>query len=320
MKCNCGPLMKAIDAYLAKADNDLEELLDGAGFIDAADTLEEIESLETRVARALKKETAFMLDAAEEAIDLETYARDIWPEVKQTDDLDDKLRLIFAEELTKFMPELAAHYVAQIDSALVVSEITQRTTAWVAGWSEELGQIMKLNSHTEIENILSTTLSEGKSVAEFTQSVLDSGIRDEYYKARRVAITETLRAHSYAQEEAILQNPAVESKEWVHTGSYRNAPRENHVELNGVVVPKDEAFTLRGLDGVTYYPMCPRDSSLPPGESINCHCLHRPIVSQEILGLPLEERKRLQAEAITADNADWEAELDRQNRAKAGIE
>jgi len=40
----------------------------------------------------------------------------------------------------------------------------------------------------------------------------------------------------------------------------------------------------------------------------------------EILSLPLEERQKLQQQAIDEMDDDWEAELDAQNKAKAGIE
>lgn len=320
MSCGCEKLLKAIDAYIQKADDDLEEALAEAGFIETEGTVKEISRMEGRVARALKKQTGYITDAADAAVDLKAFAEEIWPDVKLNDDLAEKLGTIFVEELTTYLPELASHYAAVIDPELVVSEITKRTTSFVESWSEELGDIMKLNSHDEIETILTTGLKEGQSVAEFTQAILDSGIRDEYYKARRAAITEVLRSHSYAQQEAIIQSPSAESKEWVHTGSHMNEPRQNHVDMNGTVVPKDEPFELLGADGATYYPMFPRDSILPPGEAVNCHCIHRAIVSEEVLGLPLEERQRLQAEAIEADDGKWEEELDARNRARAGIE
>jgi len=76
---------------------------------------------------------------------------------------------------------------------------------------------------------------------------------------------------------------------------------------------------LTGIKGGLWHPMYPRDTSLPPEESINCHCIHRGIVSEHILGLPLEERQRLQQEAIDADDGRWESELDAMNRSKAGI-
>lgn len=165
-------------------------------------------------------------------------------------------------------------------------------------------------------NILGSILGLG----EFTRSILDSGIRDEYYKARRVAVTEVLRAHSVAQQEAFMQSPAVEEKMWKHTGAYRNDPRKNHMDMDGQRVPKDQPFELRGIKGGTYYPMYPRDSSLPPEESINCHCISQPVVSAEVLGLSLEERQRLQQQAIEEMDGEWERELDARNKAKAGIE
>jgi len=321
MMCGCEALIKSIDAYIEKADGELGDTLGAAGFIDTEDTVKEISALESSVARALKKETAYITDAAEKAVNLETFASDIWPELKLTDDIDAKLGRIFLKEFNTFMPELVSQYVAKIDSELVVNEISKRTTAWAESWSSELGSIMKLNSHEEIESILVTSLQEGQSVAEFTQAILDSGIRDEYYKARRVAITETLTAHSVAAQEAYIQSPAVEEKEWLHTGAYRNAPRENHVAMSGQRVPAAAVFKLEGADGNIYYPRYPRDETeLPPGERITCHCISQPIVSEEVLGLSIEERRELQAEAITADNGEWEKELDAQNRAKAGIE
>ena len=60
--------------------------------------------------------------------------------------------------------------------------------------------------------------------------------------------------------------------------------------------------------------------SLPSTESFNCHCIEQPVVDMEILGLPLEERQKLQQQAIDEMDDDWEAELDAQNKAKAGIE
>jgi uncharacterized protein with gpF-like domain len=203
---------------------------------------------------------------------------------------------------------------------LKLERVSKCTTAWVKEWSEELGEIMQLNSHKEIEKILTKGLQDGKGIAEFTSDIINSGIRNEYYKARRVAVTEVLRAHSVAQQEAFMQSPAVSEKMWKHTGEYRNTPRENHVDMNGQRVPVDEPFDLTGLDGSSYSPMYPRDTSLPPEESINCHCICQPIVSEEILGLSLEERQALQQQIVDDMDDAWEEELDAANRAKAGID
>lgn len=320
MCMECAPLIKAIDAYIQKADDGLADALGAEGYIKPKKTLKYAQDIEDSVEEALLEETDYILAEAEKAVDLETFAEDIWPKVKLNDAVKGKLATVFTESLDKFMPEFIGYYIAQTDKDLKLFQVSKRTTAWVKGWAKELGEIMKLNSHKEIERILEKGLAEGQGMAEFTRAILDSGIRDEYYKARRVAVTEVLRAHSVAQQEAYMQSPAVSEKMWKHTGEYRNEPRQNHVDMDGQRVPVEEPYELIGADGGTYEPMYPRDPLLPPEESINCHCISQPVVSEETLGLPLEERQRLQQEAIDAMDDEWEKELDAQNKAKAGID
>ncbi len=315
----CQPLVKAIDAYLAKADGDLADALDAEGYAEPQATIGYMQGIEDDVAEALVEETDYFLAEAEKAADLETFAADIWPRVKLNDRLKAKLATVFTEHLSEFMPEFVAYYIAQTDRSLKLEVVSKRTVAWVESWSEQLGEIMQLNSHKEIETILAKGLKDGTGIASFTREILDSGIRDEYYKARRVALTEVLGAHSVAQQEAFMQSPAVVDKAWKHTGAYRNEPRQNHVDMDGQRVPKDAPFSLTGIKGGTYEPMYPRDIILPPEERINCHCICQPVVSEDILGLSLEERQRLQQEAIDTMDDAWERELDARNKAKAGI-
>lgn len=318
--CHCERLLKAIENYIAKADDDLEEILAEEGFAEPGLTVARISQIEEAVAEALEQETELFITSAETAIDVQEFADRIWPGVQLDDDLAEKLTTIFTEQLNEFLPQLIEPYLQQTDKDLTFSSMTKKTTAWVSEWSEELGSMMKLTSHTEIENILTKNLKDGNGIQDFISDIQNSGIREERYRARRAAVTESLRAHSVAQEESIQQSPAVEDKEWVHTGSFRNDPRPNHQAMSGQIVPKNEPFTLTGADGSTYYPQYPRDPILPASESVNCHCIHRGIASEKILGLSIEERRRLQAEAIAEMDAEWEAELNAKNKAKAGIE
>ena len=320
MCIECGPLIKAIDAYIARADDGLADALGAEGYLKPKKTVKYVQDVEDGVAEVLLDETDYILEEAEKAVDLETFAEDVWPRVKVNDAAKVKLTTVFVESLDKFMPEYVGYYITQTDRELKLAQVSKRTTAWVQSWSKDLGEIMQLNSHKEIERILEKGLAEGQGMAEFTRAILDSGIRDEYYKARRVAVTEVLRAHSVAQQEAFMQSPAVSEKMWKHTGEYRNEPRQNHVDMDGQRVPVEEPFELTGADGGTYAPMYPRDPILPPEESINCHCISQPVVNEEILGLPLEERQRLQQEAVDAMDDEWEKELDAKNKAKAGID
>lgn len=315
----CDGLIKAIDSYINKADDDLSKTLKTEGYADPKKTVKYINDLEDDIAEVLKDETAYFTSEVEKAVDLETFTKNMWSKVKQNDSMKQKLTAIFSNKLSKFMPEFIGIYIKQVDHELTLNNISKRTVAWVESWSESLADIMQLNSHKEIESILSKGLENGDSIAIFTQNMLDSGIRDEYYKARRASITEVLRAHSVAQQEAFMQSPAVSEKMWKHTGEYRNEPRQNHEGMDGQRVPKDQPFELVGADGIIYEPMYPRDSNLPPEESISCHCIVQPVVSEEVLGLSLEERQRLQAEVIATMDNEWEKELDAQNKAKAGI-
>lgn len=318
--CHCERLLKAIENYIAKVDDDLEEILAEEGFAEPGLTVARISQIEEAVAEALEQETELFITSAETAIDVQEFADRIWPGVQLDDGLAEKLTTIFTEQLNEFLPQLIEPYLQQTDKDLTFSSMTKKTTAWVGEWSEELGSMMKLTSHTEIENILTKNLKDGNGIQDFISDIQNSGIREERYRARRAAVTESLRAHSVAQEESIQQSPAVEDKEWVHTGSFRNDPRPNHQAMSGQIVPKNEPFTLTGADGSTYYPQYPRDPILPASESVNCHCIHRGIASEKILGLSIEERRRLQAEAIAEMDAAWEAELNAKNKAKAGIE
>ena len=151
---NCGPLIKAIDAYIQKADGGLSEELGAQGYVKPKKTVKYVSELEDGVAEALLEETDYILAEAEKAVDLETFAEDIWPKVKLNDAVKGKLATVFTESLDKFMPEFIGYYIAQTDKDLKLLQVSKRTTAWVKGWAKELGEIMKLNSHKEIERIL----------------------------------------------------------------------------------------------------------------------------------------------------------------------
>lgn len=318
--CGCERLLKAIDNYIAKADDDLEDALEAEGYVEPGMTVRRISDIEDAIAEALENEADLFITNANTCIDVETFAARIWPGVKLDDRTAEKIQEIFIEQMEEFLPDLIKPYIKQTDRGLTLTSVSKRTSAWVQSWGKQLGQLMQLTSHNELQSILEKNLEKGNGIQDFILDIQNSGIRNERYRARATAVTEALRAHSVAQEEAIQQSPAVEEKEWVHTGSFRNDPRPNHEAMSGQIVPKDQPFTLYGADGGVYYPQYPRDVVLPAGESVNCHCIHRGIVSEDILGLSLERRKELQAEAIAEMDDEWEKELAEKNKAKAGIE
>lgn len=312
--CRCREIAAAIDAYIARADNALEKELGGAGFIEPKQTIKDIEALEEELTAALEEDTKFIVSTTDEYSTLTNYAETGIQTATGSDKLIKKLTRTFNSTFSRIVPDYCESYIKKTDADLKMLEMSKRTVAWIESWSGDLSRIMKLNDNQTIEKILAKGLREGASIKEFTDMIAGSGIREAGFRARRVALTEVLRAHSVAQHESGIQSPAVSGKMWRHSGEFRIEPRQNHVEMDdGTVVPINEPFTLPGVDG-TYYPMYPRDSILPPEESVNCHCIEQLVVDEDVLGLPLEERQRLQAEAIAEIDEEWLKEIDEQNR------
>lgn len=319
MCMDCQRLIKAIDNYIRKVDDDLEDIFEEEGRADPGYTIDRMLTLEDEIAAALLAETEYFIKEIKKRQTLSELWNDL-DAIKQKDIYCDAIKTAVSEQLHDLVPRLVRKYVSFSDPEIRITAISQRAYAWIDSWSGQLANLMKLTSNKQIEDILKRGLDTGSDISSVTLEIMQSGIRDEYYRARRVAVTEILRAHNVAKQEAQLQNPCVKQKLWRHTGAWKNEPRENHVAIDGQVVDVDKPFTLVGADGVTYYPMFPVDPELPPGEAINCHCIAEDIVDEEILAMPLEERQQLQQQIIDEMDDEWEKELDARNRAKAGIE
>ncbi len=317
---NADGIIAAIDQYLAKADDDLVEALSDEGYAEAEDTVKAINTMQDEVAEILQSQTDDFVAALAAAAGSEwAEAQKTVSEMLDTDDIAEWVEGAATEMFQAEVPKLATVYMLETDGELVVDVIRQRTEGWIAAWSQRLGELMKINTHQQIADIIQSTIDKGESIDKLTRKIMDGGWRNEHYQARRVAVTEVLRAHSVAREEAIQQSPSTDRKEWRHTGAHKNKPRPNHVDMDGQIVPKDQPFVLTGRDGVVYHPMFPRDPILPASEAVNCHCIHRGVAADDAIGMSLEERRRLQQKYIEEDNSAWKKELDEENKAKAGI-
>lgn len=317
---NADGIIDAIDQYLAKADENLVDELADEGYAAAEDAVEAINTMQEEVAEALQNQTDDLVAV------LEAVSGSEWAEAQRAvsdmldgDDIAEQVEGAAVDMLQTEVPKLATVYMQETDGELVVASLRNRTQDWISLWSQRLGQLMKINTHQQITDLIQRTIDNGESIETLTRKIMDGGWRNEYYQARRVAVTEVLRAHSVAREEAIQQSPSTDRKEWRHTGAHKNEPRPNHVDMDGQIVPKNQPFELKGRDDVIYHPMYPRDPILPASESVNCHCIHRGVAADDAIGMSLEERRRLQQKYIEEDNDAWKKELDEQNKAKAGI-
>ncbi len=317
---NADGIIEAIDQYLAKADDELTDVLADEGYAEAEDSVKAINAVQEEIAETLQNQTDDFVEALTAAQDSDwAAAQKKVSEMLDGDDIAEQVQEAAADMFQTEIPKLATVYMQETDGDLVVDVIRQRTKSWISAWSQRLGQLMKINTHQQITDIIQRTIDQGEGIETLTRKIMDGGWRNEHYQARRVAVTEVLRAHSVAREEAIQQSPSTDRKEWRHTGAHKNKPRPNHVDMDGQIVPKDKPFELQGRDGVVYHPMYPRDPILPASETVNCHCIHRGVAADDALGMSLEERRQLQQKYIEEDDGAWKKELDEQNKAKAGI-
>lgn len=310
------PLVTAIEMYLKKAEEDLEEMLESEGRAEPEESVEAVDRIETGIENALTDQTDFLLGEIKKHTELSSLlAAGVLEKIFESDNTCDAIRDVVSGEFRDLIPKLTKGYVGFIDTELKINTVSQRTLDWIDDWSIELADMMKVTAHDALSKMIQDSFANGNDISSLTLDIMENGIRDEYYRARRAAVTEVLRAHNVSKQEAAMQNPAVTQKMWRHTGAHKNMPRENHVAMDGQTVDKDKPFMLTGADGSVHYPMYPVDPSLPASESVNCHCIAQDIVDESILGLPLEERQRLQQEAIDSMNAEYEEE-----KAQKGID
>ena len=308
MKLNVTPLLEAIEQYIAKADNDLEDQLNEEGYVEAGVAVSHMGAIEDGVTAAVENNVDEVLARLQSTSGVDDFIENVWPEISNSDEMEKALYDLFYQQFDELLRRFTKQWIISADAELgevVDDRITRPAEAFIKGWSQQLADIMHLNTKDGIEKILLDAQEQNQTIDEVAQAIADSGIRECGYRSRRVAVTEVLRVEEYAHQEARIQSPSSYKKEWVHTGAAH--PRENHVAINGQQVFKREPFTLTGRNGGTYYPMCPRDTSLPAEESINCHCTTKDVVDQEILGMSLEDRVALREKYMNEVNAEYDA-------------
>lgn len=339
-------IIRAIDRYIAKAEEDEKDELREIGYLKADDTMRLMDDLEEQLAQAVSNQSERFCRSLANSGSLEEYLESGLREFIENDTIQDEVKVILQEFSGEALEQFTEAYLedaglellpdagdTDIGDGLAVSPrtsaeagtaaeagvtppggagpaqgtaITRRTADAIQEWADDAAQYFAQDTYDQLRKILEDGVKAGKGVDTIAREILQEGIRDTYFNARRVAQTEVLRMQSYATFEAMIQNPDVEEKEWHHTGSHKNQPRPNHVAMDGTRVPKMERFTLHGADGCIYYPMFPRDTCLPASETVNCKCLLRRVKTPK---KPYtKERKQQQQAAIEEDNRRWEEE------------
>lgn len=306
MKLDIKPLAEAIDRYLAKADDDLEKTLSEEGFVETKAAVKAVGRIEDKVVEYTHRYFDEVIEMIGTEEGLKQLVDMTVPEYDSIDELEADLKILFRREFDRLVRTFTFSYLDGQDPGLGVTDfkITRETQDTIIEWSRYLAGTTTKWVEPGILNMIHEAVKAGEDVDGVTKILYESGIRDTEWKARRLALTEVLRMESIGQQESFVQNPSCYKKAWVYTWQAKD-PRQNHIAMNGQEVFKREPFTLTGKGG-TYYPMYPRDASLPAGESINCHCTMKEIVDKQVLGMSKEDRIALREKYMDEVDAEWD--------------
>lgn len=292
-------LIKAINRIAKAEEDELKEEIAEFPAVDA--TVNAVEEYETKVAGLFREQRKHFVNgfkaaiAKDEILDL----KELLKKLLEIDEFAEKMAEYTETFLTMTVQELTEAIMENIDEDVIFDMLSKRTLDWIKEWSRELGNIMKLNTHNELEAAIQAVIESGEGIDKAIERLKDlPGFNRT--RARTTAITEVLRANSVAAHEAYVQSPAVTQKSWKHSGAHRNKPRKTHVRLDGTIIGLDEYFEVGGHKG-----LYPRDSRLPPEEVVNCHCVLGPVVDPKILGLSKEEKEKLREQARKEADEKW---------------
>ncbi|MEC4201700.1 MULTISPECIES: phage minor head protein [Bacillus] len=298
-------LLNSLNVFIQKAEEDDEKSLvevipDFPGLSKIPGYVQEYEK---KVARLLRRQRKKFLSGLNDFVSkdsketLEAILVYFTQNLFAGDDFEERFQELTEGFLQQTIEELASVIMDSLDPEVPFKILSSRSTNWIKGWSEELAEIMKLNTHEAVEDMLTEAIENGSSIQGIELTLRDLPQFDRS-RARTTAITEVLAASSAAQQEAYSQSPAVIAKKWRHSGGKKNNPRENHMALDGTVTAVNEEFTIPG-SGETC--MHPRDSKLSAKERVNCHCVVGPVVDQRILSLSVEEKKKIHQEILNSE-------------------
>ncbi len=283
-------VIKLIDVILKADEEDKKKELKKIGYVNIDETIEMINNIENKFVDTFDEALDVVSDEIDENIDINNineYMKSIQDKINDSK-LDDFMKKEYEDKIIRF----GNSYLKQNDKDLFFNTPSKFTSKFVNEWSENLIKSTNEETVTSIRSVLQKGVNDGSSIEEIALNISSShGLSRE--RARTIALNETLRAHSYARNEAAIQNPSVVKYMWRHSGTKGISPRKVHIDLDGTVIEKGKYFDVNGYDA-----RFPRDTMLPAKESVNCHCTFEEIINEDILGLSLEDRQKLQEEAI----------------------
>ncbi|OON71458.1 hypothetical protein BU230_11755, partial [Klebsiella pneumoniae] len=189
-----------------------------------------VEEFEKEIAKMLRKQKKYFIDgiknytkkdAVEKGIKIKDIINFVTGSLFGADTFAKSLSKAARKFLNYTMKDMTKAFMDAIDPDIQFNIFSKRTTKWIDSWSDELGKIMKINSHKAVERILNDGLEKGKGIKEIARELAKLPEFDRK-RAKTTAQTEVLAACSASQFESYRQSPAVTGKKWRHSGAKNN--------------------------------------------------------------------------------------------------
>lgn len=297
-------ILKHLEPILKAENDNLKEDMGDEYTDDDKDLLITlVDRYETALNKALiaerKRVLGYLNTFIAKDINLAQLMAYIVSQMEKDTSMQSQVTTISETELENDIGEITPIIMNIIDKDVGFTTTTARTSNWITNWSNDLGQLMKLNTVEGVERALKTGVENGHSIQKI-QMELETLPQFSRTRARTTAITEVLTAHSASHYEAYKQSPAVTGKKWKHSGGRKNNPRKWHVDYSGTEVDVDEFFTLKGEKG-----MYPRDPRFSARNRVRCHCAMGPVTDPKILSMKPAQKQKLQKQKIADDNKEF---------------
>lgn len=214
-------LIKNINTFVQKAEADEVEELEAAvaDFPELKDDPSLVEEYEKTTAKILRLQRRTFLNelngfgfiSKDDSETLESILAFFQNDLFAADEFAELFGKETAIFLTLTVTQLAEKIMYSIDADIPFKVLSEKTEQWIESWSQELAQLMKLNTHEAIEQTLKDGIKEGRSIQEIELELKDLP-EFSRKRARVTAVTEVLTASSVAQHESYVQSPAVTGK------------------------------------------------------------------------------------------------------------
>ena len=88
------------------------------------------------------------------------------------DDIAEQVEEAATDMLDVEVPNLAAAYIKETEADMVIDTLRRRTSDWMASYSNQLGEWMKISTHKQLTDLIQNAIDNGESIEKLTRKIM----------------------------------------------------------------------------------------------------------------------------------------------------